>query len=269
MLNTYTEDSHPVTGCEYGYMASIEALATVFGVRSLRSIDGDDAVYCQCWWRDESNAGAASNQDVCSEMIGGGAVTADPDRLVGCTTGGGMVTGIGDAFVTSTNHCIRLTAGLNTGQSGKGCACPDLNFDGTCDFGLMPPQPCPDVNNDDVCDTFVALGFRNEWNIARFLWDVLDGNNESGQDDTNLTISSLVTSFQAMPCGGGTVGIGVDGDCNEPNPPPEWCYPHQNGDLAGDLMDGTRDAYNPSDFEVLITGSQTAERALNCVAGAN
>ena len=31
---------------------------TVFGVRSLRTADGDDAVYCQCWWRDESNAGS-------------------------------------------------------------------------------------------------------------------------------------------------------------------------------------------------------------------
>jgi hypothetical protein len=42
-----------------------------------------------------------------------------------------------------------------------------------------------------------------------------------------------------------------------------------DGNNESDLMDGTRDAYNPSDFEVLITGSQTAERALQHVGGAN
>jgi hypothetical protein len=267
-LNTYVNDNHSAGSCEYGHMASGEGLASFFAARSILTNDGNNAFFCQCWWRDEELAGATPVQDICSNLANGSMKRA-VDRRVSCSVGGGgPVVGLGDDFANTTDHCIRLSAGLSNGRSGKGCACPDLNFDGKCDFSANVPQICPDANSDGTCDTFVAQGFRNEWNIARFMWDVLDNNSENGQDDTDRSIQSLVLNFESMPCTGSS-GRGQDGDCNESNPLPAACRPSYDGDLVVGSMTGTRDAYNPSDFEKLIPNDQAAERAINCVSQAN
>ena len=107
--------------------------------------------------------------------------------------------------------------------------------------------------------------------MARFLWDATDTNNEGGNDDTPLSIGTIVAAFHGMPCVQGA-GYGTDGTCNEAlQAMAPLCKPFAEflpGVLPLFAMNGTRDAYNVADLDAIFAGDQSAERALNCVAGA-
>ena len=108
-------------------------------------------------------------------------------------------------------------------------------------------------------------GWRNESQVARFLWDMIDNNDEGGDDDTNLSMSGLAqTVFETMTCWAGS-GYDTDASCNEPHRADlADCSPQDPEDPAVTPMGGTRDSYNMWDLSDLITGDQFDERDLNC-----
>lgn len=129
-------------------------------------------------------------------------------------------------------------------------------IDGTC-------TECPDTNADGVCDNFRDWGFRNEVDTVRFLWDIVDANNE-GSEPTNESVASLMPLILTMPCS--TAAFGDDGSCKENmQATAEECVPVS--EIGGYLYThrGSRDAYNPYDFAELIPGDQTGARNRNCV----
>lgn len=193
--------NHDVHTCEYGYTATIEAMATFFAVRSITSAD-QNAWHCKS---------TSTTQDRCNNEI---ADTTDSD---GVTLSWSV---IGDRIANAVSKCVTL----DSASCGCGASC------GT--------QAWKD-----------GQGFRVETQIARFFWDMLDANNDSGLDDTNITMSTLVGVIQGMSCTGA-----VDGSCNEANVNP--------------CTAGKRDAYNVYDYDQLIANNQSGERTLNCVTGA-
>jgi hypothetical protein len=117
------------------------------------------------------------------------------------------------------------------------------------------------------------MGFRNEFNVARFLWDVIDGS--SGDEDTNSSMIELAQLMADMPCTEAAGSWGNDGNCNEPDrSSAASCYPLSPYGTAfsdvhlleyGSLAVGTRDTYNPYDFGDMIPESQYSARYVNCV----
>lgn len=244
--------THRADSCEYGYAAMTEGIAEFFAVRSMVVTDTNQAFSCRC--HDESTP----NQDTCSETAPG--ALADDDRILGCTgfpdTG---FKGLGDDFVTQRTQCVRVASLQN-----YGCHCDDFGTppDGFCDTQPSFAQPCPDAFMPfGVCDNHEALGWRNESNIARFFWDVLDPNNEANDNDT-YSISSIVADLEAMACDASV--FGDDDTCNEPNEATSAdCTPAET--VIPFTLYSTRDAYNVWDVASVLTGDQSLERWNNCV----
>jgi len=107
-------------------------------------------------------------------------------------------------------------------------------------------------------------------NFERFMWDMIDTNNEGGQDDTAYYIQGLVNRMTQYMGFGNPPEYGEDGTCWEHNPGPgNICIPHDPKDPhPGGPAEGTRDGYHTFDFASAITGDQGAEMALNCSQGA-
>lgn len=254
-LNQQGVNAHIEDSCEYAFTATWEGLATFFAVSSIAPELGSDsnrAFFCFC------NQPPTSNQDICSDV----ALTAlaDDDRTVTCT--GGYFAGVGDTYANSTSTCSELWPAL-------GCSCTDSNGNTECD-DPWPGATDPPWNQSN--------GHRSEQNVYRYFWDIIDISNDSGLDDTNLSMQDLVAGLEGMPCtgvcdgpGGGVDDCGVDGTCNEPGKPWAWyCNPVPTWTEPTSHTTGDRDSYNPSDLSenTIIPGSQWGERQLNCVHNA-
>lgn len=226
---------HTATSCEYGETATIEGIATFIAARSITTTD-TNVWFCL--------AADNSNQDVCSECVL--TLTSDPDRVRSCNGVAYAIEGIGDMYANLNTHCARLKMDAPL----LGCDCPDADEDLFCD----PPW-------------YQSNGFRNEVDVTRFLWDMIDTYNDGGQDDTYESMITLAADFEGITCVNGS-GYDVDGTCNEPaRSNPADCEP-VDGQLPGLPMKGTRDSYNVYDLAEVIAGDQTTERTLNCVQAA-
>ena len=222
--------------CEWGYHAMVEGFPSFVAVRSLTTND-TNAWYCICH--------DTTNQDVCSETAVG---TLDNDRIddcVGFAANTWGFRGVGDDFATTTDHCVRV-------EENEGCNCVDTS------------------PNDGICDNYDELGWRNTQQVVRFFWDVVDTNNEGGNDNTDLSMNGtngLADTIEDMSCSG--VYYGIDGTCNEPNRGTgSSCSPSATNGSAIFPMTATRDSYNVWDMAAAIAGNQTDEREINCVDGA-
>ena len=136
-----------------------------------------------------------------------------------------------------------------------------------CDSQPTIVQPCVDGNNDNKCDNFKDLGWRNEVQVGRYLWDVIDSANESSQDDTDMSMASFAGLFEAMSCL--ETQLGVEHTCNEANDDDPSCDPVDDSDLVAPYdFEPTRDSYNVGDIGWHVTqseGSQATEKTINCV----
>lgn len=207
---TYT-GPHGLDTCGYGFVSTTEGIASFFAARTITSAD-TNVWFCWKEW--------ASPQDQCSFQT---------NALTGDTDGDGVQASnryaiYGDVHVTSNAVC--------TVPNATSCACGGSG------------QP--------VCaaqSTRNSFGFRIETQVARFLWDIIDSNNESGLDDTDMTAGTFVQALAGMSCSGSG-----DGSCNEPN--------------VSSCTAASRDKYNAKDIDDLLPGDQSQEMALNCVAAA-
>jgi hypothetical protein len=233
--------SHNELSCEYGYAAAREGIASFIAARSIT--DNDTNVWT-CWCSDPNNT--ATGQSTCSQA----AAAADGvDNIsFNCAGPGGYGwTGIGDTFSSLVTHCARI----QPDAINSGCNCTDTS-----------PQ-------NGICDSstwYQTNGFRSEAQISRFLWDMIDANNEGGTDDTDRSMGQLAGDFQAMTC---NAGSGYNSEtCNEPDRASAGSCVPTNGQVPGTAGSGTRDAYNAWDLGDIIPGSQSSERTRNCVQGA-
>jgi hypothetical protein len=116
----------------------------------------------------------------------------------------------------------------------------------------------------------------------RYLWDLIDGSTDNGQDNVDLTVGQFASVIYGMPCTAGD-RYGCDGDCNEPNRGPgshncisASCNP--TSELGPEIQQplpwvGTRDSHNVWDLSQRIAEQITgvfpnSERVINCVDGA-
>jgi hypothetical protein len=206
-----------------------------------------------------------TNQGLCSQLAASAATLTDADRRV--FNIGNAFVGVGDTYASSNNHCARVRPGSGSGS----LTCTNLN----------PCVPCPDATTegtpgsgpDGVCDDFRSWAARVESNIVRYLWDIVDTNNE-GNEATDESIVTLLSSMESMLCDGSSNSFGADGDCNGPNrEDPARCVPatlvqSQPAFATGNAvspMRRWRDAYNPLDFDEIGPSDQTGARAINCV----
>ncbi|MBX3126297.1 MAG: hypothetical protein KF718_06250 [Polyangiaceae bacterium] len=210
--------------CEYGSAAFNEGIASFFGIRSATTHD-TNVWDCRC--RD-------NNQGICSQMSNS---LTTPDRVQLCPDLDGDFVGVGDRWIVSSATCKRLyrTSGCNDCQAGG---------DGYCTSGWN-----------------ALLGWRNVVQVMRFMWDLIDTNNEGGNDDVDYTAGSLVTAMQSMP-----TGWGDDGSCRESEKVPgQFCNPLIDGyPVTGGT--GSRDAYNPRDISDLLPENLANLMAINCVS---
>lgn len=214
--------------CEWGATATMEGIASFLGIRSSMINESIGSVWV-CDTRDNSNI------NVCSDLES--TINGIPDRIGGST-------GIGDTYAWNSSHCPRV-------RPGGGC--------NTCVAGVC--TPCPDANSDGICDDYVDLGFRNEVNTVRFLWDLIDYNNETG-DDTDRSIVDLANGWANMSCSSSSGGI--DATCNEPHRTVGNCSPvSTTGDVPA-TGNGTRDSYNMRDLSVAFNTGLTQELDVNC-----
>lgn len=223
-------DGHGPGGptCEWGATATMEGIASFLGIRSA-VIDESNQGAWVCDTRDNANI------NVCSDLES--TINSDDDRIGGST-------GVGDKYVLSSTHCARV-------RSSGGC---NMCISGSC-------TACPDANSDGICDNYTSLGFRNEVNVVRYLWDLIDQNGEIG-DDTNRSMTEMATGWANMACLP-TVG-GVDATCNEPHRASGSCNPVS---VIGDVPatgNGTRDSYNMRDLDFSFDLGSDGELALNC-----
>jgi len=255
---------HNVMSCEWGFEATLEGLATFFGTRSI--VTADQNVWdCFCVEN--------GNQEICSQM----AARPDTKHSVEFPSSqrpcpGGVFTGIGDTFASRREHCIGVLS-----AAGQGCTpgCQDSSLGPLCwpcdDFTTRVIDKPDTPGADGVCDHFEDYGFRNEANITRFMWDLIDANNEGGQDDSQWPMVSLLAGFELMSCGTSSTDWGANGNCNEPNRAvASSCVPSAvyGPTPASGSTTGTRDSYNASDISSLFPGNQADERSVNCVNGA-
>jgi len=203
---------HTGRSCEYTVVSSSEGIADFVAVRSITSADTNA-------WICYSAMQGGYGRDICSDLTFGRLADADND-------------GIGDA---SSYKLI----GDDWANSATRCAVPDAT---TCGCGA----------NCATSANRALYGHRIETQIARFLWDLIDTNNEGGLDDIDMSAGSLVTAWLGMPCDKNNTATWVDGSCNEPCPP----------------LACKKDSYNPFDWSQMLPTDETAERALNCVANA-
>lgn len=232
--------SYGFRDCEWGYTAVDEAMALFFATRSVTV--ANNAWACSC--------GSTSNQDLCTETAVSSFSGVDSDRMKFCPSTSDRFIGIGDAFANSTARCANL--GQTPGNT-EGCDCdPD---DGTL---------CP-ISNPNFR---LTQGWMNRVQVARFLWDMIDSQNETN-DNENFTMPSLIASMESMPCT--FDGVGVDGNCNEfqQSKTVPRCNPVSGNSL--NISQSTPKSvhkYNVWDLAELFPGDQGSERILNCVQGA-
>ena len=229
--NLLGDAGHGGLSCEWGSKAMKEALASFFAVRSVTTSDA--AWSCSC------NEGMGFGQDVCSALAA--TLTSDADRFLPSSCTEGSVRGVGDAYSDSPATCARL-------DRDRGCACSS--------------DPCEASFRDDH-------GWQNSTQVMRFLWDLIDANDESGSEGVNENIVSFVALLEGMPCSDEVWG--VDGTCNEPNRKlgGQWaCVPADPTQAIEAPHGATRHSYNVWDIAALVPGDQTSVRRLNCVDGA-
>lgn len=269
----------PSSGCEWGYHAVVEGLATFFATRSITEND-TNAWWCNC--ADDDLEVPPSELDPCSEEAVSG---HDSDRIDTCGSDSldqrfDGWRGIGDDYVTARSHCVRLVKCLDLTFDGDcvdpadilyGCysICTDTDDDGDCDV-----FHCPDVNPADyICDDYQDLGWRNAEQVVRFMWDMIDFNNEGGTypDDSNFNATTISDVFEDMKCLTGSGDYGGDEDgCNEPNRfTGGTCSPSSGlASVCPGTQSATRDSYNTWDLAYAIPDTptpQSDERSLNCV----
>lgn len=229
---------HGTPFCEYGQAAMIEGLANFIAARSITTSNS-------AWW---SFCAQNENQDLQSETAF--VAPFDPDRRLRCTTASvAPFAGIGDAFSTLNAHCVRLQADEPPPAPITGCNCGETDELGICTGNF-----------------YRSNGWRNEIQVARFLWDIIDSNNEGGQDNANYSMGGpggLAAILEGMRCG--PRGFGTDGNCNEPND--QFVCNASDGTIPPLPMRGSRDSYNVYDIAQLLPTNETAERRLNCVQG--
>lgn len=270
-------DGRGPISCEWGVFAMAEGLPSFWGIRSVMEHNTNGNV----WWCPRSDDTDLDNQDSCSQQA---EATHDSDRVEDLpwepTSDNLGWRGIGDNYVTSRCHCSRLST------SSQGCTiCVDGDNNGLCPDDPADYNACPDTSRDTacgdpsgsggdtICDDYKDMGFRNTNQVARFFWDILDGNNE-GSDDSDFNASTLADVFEDMKCLTGSSDYGGDEDgCNEPhrfsggtcNPPNQ-----ASGSVWG-IHTTTRDSYNIYDLAWAIPDTptdQSGERSLNCVEDA-
>jgi hypothetical protein len=230
-------------GCEWGSYVTSEMFVNVLATRSIVEEVRTNA------WRCGSTTANRTMLSVPQQFCSDCRTTAlsDADRIIQCAENPSGFVGIGDAFASSNAHCTRI-------RVSEGC-------------------DCVDSNSNDLCDDYQSsssLGWRNPVNFERFMWDMIDTNNEGGQDDTAYYIQGLVNRMTQYMGFGNPPEYGEDGTCWEHNPGPgNICIPHDPKDPhPGGPAEGTRDGYHTFDFASAITGDQGAEMALNCSQGA-
>lgn len=215
------KDGYDRESCEYGSAAFNEGIASFFGVRS---ITYNDTNVWECTCRNNTN------QDVCSETSNG-SVPGDGVQL--CADNSGTFVAVGDRWIVDTPQCKRV-------KESKGCT------------------GCT-VDGNGYCASSFLYGWRNIVQVNRFMWDIVDTNNES-QDTIDYSAGSLISAMQGMP-----TGFGVDGSCRESErAPPPTCNPVVNGDPPTGGT-GSRDTYNPRDISDLLPENLSWVMALNCV----
>jgi len=233
-------------GCEWGSYVTAEMFVNLLATRSIVEEVRTNA------WRCGSTTAIRTMWSVPQQFCSDCRTTAlsDADRIIQCAENPSGFVGIGDAFASSNSHCTRI-------RVSEGCNC-------------VPTNP----TNNDICNDFqssTSLGWRNPVNFERFLWDMIDTNNEGGQDDTALYIQGLVNRMtQYMGFLNPPENILRDGTCWEHHPGPAGtCIPVASSDPPpGGPARWTRDGYNTFDFASAIPGNQGAEMALNCSEGA-
>jgi hypothetical protein len=244
-------------GCEWGSYITLEMFVNVLAYRSI--VDEDVAE--NVWRCGATTSGRLPDpskvppqpqlsQDFCNACRAN--ALADDDRIINCPNTTHLFAGIGDDFASSLLHCTRL-------QTTLGCNCPDTDANSICD------------DYQGTISAATSLGWRNPVNFERFLWDVLDANDEGALDANDLDIFDVVTAMYGMGYANSPIPWGADGTCWEHQPANGNCLPQspsasvQPGSFAAA---GTRDGYNARDFEDAIPGSQLNEMVLNCVQGA-
>jgi len=240
-------------GCEWGSYITLEMFVNVLAYRSI--VDEDVAE--NVWRCGATTSGRLQtmtqpqlSQDFCNACRAN--ALADNDRILNCPNTTHLFAGIGDDFASSLLHCTRL-------QTTLGCNCTDADANSICD------------DYQGTISAATSLGWRNPVNFERFLWDVLDANDEGALDANDLDIFDLVTAMYGMGYSNKPIPWGDDGTCWEHQPANGSCLPQspsasvQPGSFAAK---GTRDGYNARDFEDAIPGSQLDEMLLNCVHGA-
>lgn len=230
-------DGHGADSCEWASTATDEAIASFFGVRSITTSDG--AFEC--------NFADPLDPDFCSERVAT-FMAPDADRIIF------GVNGIGDTFASTVFHCAQV-------RTMQGCQTCN-----TTTAGATTCTACMDINADGNCDGPAVWGFRNEVNIARYLWDLIDTHNE-GTDNADTSVVGVLTALKAMSCNENV--FGVDGTCNEPNRfSPSSCSPTSIWGTTnnGALGTATRDSYNTTDLNQLLNSGDSSETMLNCVA---
>ncbi len=211
-------DYHATDSCECGFYSTGEAMAHFIAARSITSADTNA-------WACSTLQISSFAQDECSRVVVGrvGDSNSDGEQDLSGNYAAWFI--IGDTYANSKTRCI-------VPNSTWGCPCG----------GSGEPTCTGQTAKDN-------LGFRNSVNVARFFWDIIDTNNESSKDDTDLTMGTFVAAVEGMTCSGT-----ADGSCNEPNTSP--------------CTAARKEKYNSYDFGDLISGDQAAERTLNCVAAA-
>jgi hypothetical protein len=209
--NYDTTSGHGIDTCEYGYATTGEAIADFLAVRTATSAD-TNAWLC---WKTYSSA-----QSACASEVATRVGDTDSDGV----SSANQYVILGDSWANSASRC--------TVPLGSSCSC-----------GGAGQPACTTQSTRD------SRGFRLEAQVARFLWDMIDANNESSLDDTNLSIGTVVQAFAGMTCSGT-----ADGSCNEPN--------------LTTCTAASKDKYNAYDIGDLLAGDQSQERTLNCVATA-
>ena len=228
---------HGTRLCEYGQAAMIEGLAEFIAARSVTTSNTAWTSFCA----------QNGNQDLQSETAAG---PLDDDRIQLCVGSEDQTfRGIGDRFSILRSHCVRLEVDQPPPAPITGCNCEDDDLNKICDGTF-----------------YRSNGWRNEIQVARFLWDLIDSNNEGSQDNANYAMGGpggLADYFQRMPCG--PRGFGDDGNCNEPND--RFVCNASDGTIPPLPMRASRDSYNVYDIAQLLPTNEAAERRLNCVQG--
>ena len=197
---------------------------------------------------------------------------AAPAAAATCTINGTVALEPLDGYYCDTtfgNNCSGWkVVDLDTARGAAAKRLPYMRLEvwqGSNYLGRLSPiagcSGCPTGADGYCIPLYGALaGWRNNIQVMRFMWDLIDASTDGGWDSVDYTAGSLVTAMQSMP-----TGFGVDGSCRESERPPgQSCNPAVNGDpVSGGT--GSRDAYNPRDISDLLPEDLTNVMDINCV----